>query len=183
MVSKSMTSALKCLGSMHSADEYERRCTDVFPWLILKHHYICAITHYTALPAQQLQSKPVSSTRCCTAAGDCFPGLVCTYTAKAAYATCVQPVATGQACGARLDGQTDAIGKPASMMESWMCIRLSAVYSCLRHWTYKMCDLSQTLVVLLPFIPMMPRLLSLSCLLQLCVDQKTLVRTRSAQRS
>ena len=114
MVSKPMTSALTCLqpqlGSMHAADEHERRCTGISPWLMPRHYYIRVSMRYTALPAH-LQTKPASSTRCCPAAGDCFPGLVCTYTAKAAYATCVQPVSTGQACGARLGGQVDAIGK------------------------------------------------------------------------
>ncbi|KAL0038422.1 hypothetical protein WJX77_005952 [Trebouxia sp. C0004] len=59
----------------------------------------------------------------CRGNGDCFPGLVCTYTAKAAYATCMQPVATGQACGARLDGQIDAIAVcgPEDTCENEVC--------------------------------------------------------------
>ena len=95
----------------------------------------------TALNARQLHLKRISLLSFCLAADDCFPGLFCTYTAKAAYARCAKPAATGQACGARFDGQTDGIGDASSIIQSLVCICLLLHTGCVGLWKF---DLSNS---------------------------------------
>ncbi len=65
----------------------------------------------------------------CLAAADCFPGLVCTYTAQIDYGHCVQPAATGQACGVRFNSLKNNIGNYSASCKPWFVL----AFFCLVH--------------------------------------------------